>query len=49
MKPLKQSISVSLDPDIIAALIVVAEKQDRSLSSCINIILRHWLKRHQLL
>ena len=44
MKPLKQSISLSLDPDVIERLKTLAEEEDRSLSQYINIILRQWLR-----
>ena len=44
MKPLKQTISLSLDPDVIEKLKVLAEEEDRSLSQYINIILRQWLR-----
>lgn len=40
MKPLKEKISISLDSDLVALLRELAESDDRSLSSYINIILR---------
>lgn len=44
MKPLKQSISITLDNDIIEKLKVLAENCDRSLSQYINLILKEYLK-----
>ena len=47
MKPLKKNISLSLDPDVIERIRVLADNEDRSLSQCINIILRQWLQCHK--
>lgn len=43
-KPIKTHISVSLDWDIVEKLRVLAEEDDRALSSCINLILRDYLR-----
>lgn len=43
MKPLKKSISLSLDPDVVEKLKKLADDDDRSLSQFINIILRQWI------
>ncbi len=40
MKPLKEKISITIDSDILEKLRILAEKDDRSLSQYINIILR---------
>ena len=40
MRPLKEKISITIDHDLLEKLIVLAEKDDRSLSQYINIILR---------
>lgn len=40
MKPLKEKISITVDSDIVEALKKLAEKDDRSLSQYINIILK---------
>ncbi|MGI6180941.1 MAG: ribbon-helix-helix protein, CopG family [Agathobaculum sp.] len=45
MKPLKESISITLDSDIIQRLRVLAEEDDRPLSQYINVILRNYLKK----
>ncbi len=45
MKPLKESISITLDSDIIQRLRVLAEEDDRPLSQYINVILRNYLKQ----
>ena len=41
MKPLKEKISITIDSDILETLRLEAEKDDRSLSQYINLILRH--------
>lgn len=48
MKPLKEKISISLDAKVIERLRVLAEYDDRSLSSFINLILREYLETHDL-
>ena len=40
MKPLKKSISITLDADIIEKTRLYAEESDRSLSQYINILLK---------
>ena len=40
MRPLKEKISLTIDHDLLEKLKVLAEKDDRSLSQYINIILR---------
>ena len=42
MKPLKEKISITIDWDILEKIKEMAEKDDRSLSQYINIV----LKRH---
>lgn len=44
MKPLKTSISITLDSDMVDILRSLAEEDDRSLSQYINIVLRKYLK-----
>ena len=44
MKPLKEKISITIDSDILEAAKREAEKDDRSLSQYINIVLREHLK-----
>ena len=44
MKPLKEKISVTLDSDLLAKLREMAEYDDRSLSSFINLILKKYLE-----
>ena len=43
-KPLKISVSLSLDEEVVKKLRVLAEEDDRQLSSYINIILRNYLR-----
>lgn len=45
VRPLKISISLSLDEAIVKKLRVLAEEDDRQLSSYINLILRNYLRR----
>ena len=40
MKPLKQKISITVDHDIVERIKEIAEPDDRSVSSYINIVLR---------
>ena len=40
MRPLKEKVSITLDGDIIAKIKSIAEKDDRSFSQYINLILR---------
>ncbi len=44
MKPLKEKISITIDSDLLQKLKEEAEKDDRSLSQFINLILRKYLK-----
>ena len=44
MRPLKIRVSLSLDEDVVEKLRIIAEEDDRALSSCINLILRDYLR-----
>ncbi len=44
MKPLKEKISITIDGDILEKIKEAAEKDDRSLSQYINIVLKEHLK-----
>ena len=44
VKPKKVNVSLSLDSDIVERLRAIAEEDDRALSSCINLILRDYLR-----
>ena len=44
MKPLKEKISITIDSDLLKELKVQAEKDDRSLSQFINLILRKYIE-----
>lgn len=44
MKPLKEKISITIDADILEKLKAEAEKDDRSLSQFINVVLKKYLK-----
>lgn len=47
MKPLKKSISIVLDEPVLEKIRQLAEIEDRSVSSCINIILREYLEKRR--
>lgn len=44
MKPLKNKVSITLDADIIDKTKELAEKDDRSFSQYINLVLREHIK-----
>ena len=47
MKPLKDKISITLDSDLIIDLKKLAEKDERSLSQFINLILRKFVNENK--
>ena len=44
MRPLKTRVSLSLDEEVVKKLRVLAEEDDRQLSSYINLVLRNYLR-----
>ena len=44
MKPLKTKVSVTLDDPVLERVKILAEEEDRSLSSYINLVLRAHLE-----
>lgn len=46
MKPLKQHLSITIDSDLLEKLKVEAEKDDRSLSQFINLILKNYVNEN---
>ncbi len=46
MRPLKEKISITIDNDVLTRLKIEAEKDDRSLSQYINIILKEYIKKN---
>lgn len=44
MKPLKEKISITIDQDVLEKARLEAEKDDRSLSQFINLVLREHLR-----
>ena len=44
MKPLKEKISITIDGDVLEVLRIEAEKDERSLSQYINLVLRQHVK-----
>lgn len=47
MKPLKKSISLTLDEDIIEKIKALAEDSDRSVSQYVNLVLKEHLKKNE--
>lgn len=47
MKPLKSKVSITLDADIIEKIKELAEKDERSFSQYINLVLRDYLKNSE--
>ncbi len=45
MRPLKQKVSITLDEDIIKKIKELSEKEQRSFSQYVNLILAEHLKR----
>ena len=45
MKPLKEKISITVDSDLLEKAKEEAEKDDRSLSQYINLVLKEHIKR----
>ena len=45
MKPLKEKISITVDGDVLETIRAEAEKDDRSLSQYINLILKEHIKK----
>lgn len=48
MKPLKSKVSITLDAEIIEAIKILSEKDDRSFSQYINLVLKEHLKNNSL-
>ena len=46
MKPLKNKLSISLDPDVVEKIRLLAEADDRSFSSYINKVLREHVQKN---
>ena len=44
MKPVKTSISITIDDPVLEAIKALAEENDRSVSSYINLVLREHIK-----
>lgn len=44
MKPLKDTISITLDEDVLKQVRILAERDDRSVSSYINLVLKAHLE-----
>ncbi len=47
MRPLKEKISITLDGDLLDKLKIAAEKDDRSLSQYINVVLKEHIKNKE--
>jgi len=46
-KPLKHKVSISLDENIIDTIKEMADHDDRSFSSYINLVLRKWIENQK--
>ena len=49
MKPLKTKVSITLDSTVIEVIKELAEKDDRSFSQYVNLILKEYLQNHNIL
>ncbi len=47
MKPLKEHVSITLDSDVIKEIKDMAEKDDRSFSQFINLILKDYISKNK--
>lgn len=47
MRPLKEKISITIDNDILEQIKIQAERDDRSLSQYINVVLKEHLKKKE--
>ena len=45
MKPLKEKISITVDSDVLEKIKMEADRDDRSLSQYINLVLKEHLRR----
>ena len=45
MKPLKEKVSITLDEDVIQLIKQLAEKDDRSFSQFINMVLKEYISK----
>lgn len=48
MKPLKTSISITIDSDLLQELKAEAERDERSLSQFINLVLRKYINENKI-
>ena len=47
MKPLKEKVSITLDSNIVKEIKEMAEKDDRSFSQFINLILKDYITKNK--
>lgn len=47
MKPLKEKVSITLDSNIVKEIKEMAEKDDRSFSQFINLILKDYISKNK--
>lgn len=47
MKPLKEKVSITLDSNIVKEIKEMAEKDDRSFSQFINLILKDYIAKNK--
>lgn len=47
MKPLKEKVSITLDSNIVKEIKEMAEKDDRSFSQFINLVLKDYINKNK--
>jgi metal-responsive CopG/Arc/MetJ family transcriptional regulator len=46
-KEVRQQVTLTLPPDLLARLDAVAEKEERSRAKLVEIVMRQWLEEHR--
>ncbi|MBP3479998.1 MAG: type II toxin-antitoxin system VapB family antitoxin [Clostridia bacterium] len=48
MRPLKKSVSITIDSDLLEKVKVIAELDDRSFSQVVNLALKEYVKKNDI-
>ena len=48
MRPLKKSVSITIDSDLLEKVKVIAELDDRSFSQVVNLALKDYVKKNDI-
>ena len=48
MRPLKKSVSITIDSDLLEKVKVIAELDDRSYSQVVNLALKEYVKKNDI-